>query len=376
MNILLIANHLNVGGISSYLLTLGSGLKQKGHQVYLASSGGELEDKFIQAGITLFKVPLKTKNEISPKIFFCFWKLRKVVREFNIDLIHSQSRTSQVLADLLGRALVKPHIFSCHGFFKPKLSRRIFGCWGQKVIAISQQVKEHLIADFKLDEFKISVVHNGIDTKNFGDFSARDRLRKDLGVQDALLVGMIARLSDVKGHIYLIRAMPEVVKIFPTAKLLIIGEGKMKDALARETDRLGIKGNVLFIPRASNTRDLLSAMDIFVMPSLQEGLGLALMEAMAQGVAVVGSAVGGIKTLIQDRVNGLLVAPADSAALAQAVIRLCNDSALRRALGSRAREFIMANFSKEEMVDKTEIVYQQSLKNNRPRRIGERKIKS
>jgi glycosyltransferase involved in cell wall biosynthesis len=357
-------------------LTLAGGLKQKGHQVYLASSGGELEDKFIQAGITLFKVPLKTKNEISPKIFFCFWKLRKVVREFNIDLIHSQSRTTQVLADLLGRALVKPHIFSCHGFFKPKLSRRVFGCWGQKVIAISQQVKEHLIADFKLDEFKISVVHNGIDTKNFGDFSARVRLRKDLGIQDALLVGIIARLSDVKGHIYLIRAMPEVVKIFPTAKLLIIGEGKMKDTLVKETDRLGIKENVLFIPRASNTRDLLSAMDIFVMPSLQEGLGLALMEAMAQGVAVVGSAVGGIKTLIQDRVNGLLVAPADSAALAQAIIGLCNDPALRRALGSRAREFIMANFSKEEMVDKTEIVYQQSLKNNRFRRIGERKIKS
>jgi len=85
-----------------------------------------------------------------------------------------------------------------------------------------------------------------------------------------------------------------------------------------------------------------------------------LMEAMAQGIAVVGSAVGGIKTLIQDKQNGLLAVPADAPALAGAMITLLNDSALRRALGARAREFIIANFSKEKMVDQTEIVYQQS----------------
>jgi len=367
MRILFIANHLNVGGISSYLLTLAGGLKQKGHQIYLASGGGELEDKFIQAGVTLFNVPLKTKNEISPKIFFSFRRLRIVIREFNIDLIHSHSRTTQVLGAWLGRALGKPHIFTCHGFFKPKLSRRIFGCWGQKVIAISQQVKEHLLSDFKLDKNNICVIHNGIDTKNFGDFSARDRLRQGFGIKDAFLIGIIARLSDVKGHLYLIRAMPEVIKVFPTTKLLIIGEGKMKKLLIQEVGRLGIQDSVLFIPQVSNTKEMLAAMDIFVMPSLQEGLGLALMEAMAQGIAVVGSAVGGIKTLIQDKHNGLLAAPADAPALAQAIIRLLKDAPLRRALGARAREFIIANFSQEEMTDKTEIVYQQSLLTNHRR---------
>ena len=366
MNILFLANHLDVGGISSYLLTLASGLKQKGHQVYLASGGGELEDKFIQAGITHFRCPLKTKNEISPKIIFSFWKLRQVARKFNIDLIHSQSRTTQVLGDLLGRSLAKSHIFTCHGFFKPRLSRRIFGCWGQMVIAISQQVKEHLIIDFKLDENKISVIHNGIDTKNFGDFSARDNMRRKLGSSADFLVGIIARLSSVKGHIYLIQAMPEVIKNFPNTKLLIIGCGKTKDALIKETQDLGLEGSILFIPEAKNTKDWLAAMDIFVMPSLQEGLGLALMEAMAQGVVVVGSAVGGIKTLIQDKVNGLLVESANATALAQAIIVLLGDSRLRRALGARAREFIIANFSQEEMVAKTEKVYQQSLSSNRP----------
>ena len=363
MKILFLANHLNVGGISSYLFTLASGLKQKGHQVYLASSGGELEDKFIQAGITLFKAPLATKNEISPKIFLSFLKLKKIVRELDIDLIHSHSRTTQVLGERLARALGKAHIFTCHGFFNPRLLRRIFGCWGQKVIAISQQVKEHLIVDFKLDKNKITVIHNGIDTKNFGDFSARVKIRQELGLLPAdFLVGIIARLSDVKGHSYLIRAMQEVIKNFPNTKLLIIGQGKTKDALTQEAQDLGLKSSIIFIPEAKNTKDWLAAMDVFVMPSLQEGLGLALMEAMAQGLAVVGSCVGGIKTLILDKVNGLLVAPADATALAQAMVTLLSDAQLRRVLGAKGREFIMANFSKEEMVDKTEIVYQQVLR--------------
>ena len=353
------ANHLNVGGISSYLLTLAGGLKQKGHQIYLASSGGELQDKFIQAGITIFKVPLKTKNEISPKILISFWKLKKFSRELNIDIIHSHSRTTQVVGCWLGRALARPHIFTCHGFFKPKLMRRIFGCWGQKVIAVSQPVKDHLIIDFKLKESKVKVINNGIDTKNFGDFSAREIVRKSLAPPDAFLVGIIARLSDVKGHLYLIQAMSEVVKNFPSARLLIIGQGKMKAALIKEIASLGLKNSVRIMAEVQNTKDLLAAMDIFVMPSLQEGLGLALMEAMAQGVAVVGSAVGGIKSLIQDRLNGLLVAPADAPAIAGAIITLLKDAQLRRALGAQAREFIMANFSQEEMVDKTEIIYQQ-----------------
>ncbi len=369
MNILFIANHLNVGGISSYLLTLAGGLKQKGHRVYLASGGGGLEQSFRQAGITLLEVPLKTKNEISPSIILSFWKLKKISAKLQIDLIHSHSRTTQVLGNWLGRALDKPHIFTCHGFFRPKLARKIFGCWGQKVIAVSEQVKEHLVNDFKLSTCRICVINNGIAAKEFGDFSSREKTRRQLGLGEGFLIGMIARLSEVKGHRYLIQAMPEVIKNFPQAKLLIIGEGKIKPALVKFVQDLRLAQTIRFIPKTENTKDFLSVLDIFVMPSLQEGLGLALMEAMAQGLAVVGSSVGGIKTLIQDKVNGLLVKPADAAALAQAMIFLLGDDQLRQQLGSEARRFIMANFSQEEMVDKTERVYQQCFEELAPKQL-------
>ncbi|MDD5465756.1 MAG: glycosyltransferase family 4 protein [Candidatus Omnitrophica bacterium] len=361
MNILFIANHLNVGGVTSYLYTLSGGLKQRGHNIYLASSGGELTEKFIGLGVKHIRVPLRTKNEISPKIIFSYFKLKKEAKKFNLDLVHSNSRTTQVLGNLLSRSLNIAHVFTCHGFFKPKLSRLLFPYWGQAVIAISSEVKEHLIADLKVNAKIISVINNGIDTDNFGDFSARDALRKDLGINDVLLAGIVARLSDVKGHIYLIRAMRKVIEIFPTAKLLIIGEGKMKNALNKEVDALAIKENVLFIPEAGNTRGMLSAMDVFVMPSLQEGLGLALMEAMAQGLAVIGSSVGGIKTLIRNEVNGLLVGPADVEGLARAIIRLFRDRKLARNLGENARKFIIENFSKEKMVAATEGVYKKCL---------------
>ena len=366
MNILFLVNHLNVGGISSYLFTLAGGLKQNGHNVYVASSGGELVEKFSAAGIKHIAVPLKTKKEISPKIIFSFFKLKNEISRYDIDLVHSNSRTTQVLGNLLSRYSGKPHIFTCHGFFKPKLSRRMFPCWGKAMIAISRQVKEHLISDFKLDDAKISVINNGIDVQSFGDNSSRQKLRDDLGIGDAPLVGIVARLSDVKGHTYLLQAMRIVVKSFPSAKLLVVGEGKMKGALVKEADDLGIKNNVIFLPQVGGTENVLAAMDVFVMPSLQEGLGLALMEAMAQGLAVAGSAVGGIKTLIKDGYNGLLVEPADPAALAQAITRLLSDKRMRDNLGASARKFIADNFSKEKMVAETEKVYKKCLEEKEP----------
>jgi len=357
MNILFIANHLNTGGISSYLYTLGCALKERGHNVHIASGTPNPEEKFSRCGLICISAPLMTKSEVSPKIIFSFFKLRKEISKLKIDLIHSNSRTTQVAGNLLSRHLNIPHVFTCHGFFKPKLSRLLFPCWGSGVIAISREVKEHLVSDLKLDEKKICVINNGIDTGKFGDFSRREVARGNLGAGDSLVAGIIARLSDVKGHIFLLRAMALIRENFPNAKLLIIGEGKTKNALLKEIDNLGIKDNVLLIPEAKNTQEMLSAMDVFVMPSLQEGLGLSLMEAMAQGLAVVGSSVGGIKSLIRDNENGLLIEPADTGGLSQAIIKLFKDPQMRANLGRNARKYICENFSKEKMAEDTERFY-------------------
>ncbi len=239
--------------------------------------------------------------------------------------------------------------------------RRIFPCWGKRVIAISQQVKEHLIEDFKLEAEKIVVINNGIDIAKFETRNPKSETRKEFGLNDAPVIGIVARLSDVKGHIYLIDAMKNVLDNFPSAQLLIVGEGKMKDELVKRIEKIGITKNVFFIPEVSETKDALSVMDIFVMPSLKEGLGLSLMEAMASGLPVIGSDVGGIRTLIQSEVNGLLVKPADAESLSGAIIELLSNQKKREFLGNNARMFISQNFSEGKMVDETERLYQECL---------------
>jgi glycosyltransferase involved in cell wall biosynthesis len=135
----------------------------------------------------------------------------------------------------------------------------------------------------------------------------------------------------------------------------------MKEELIKLVHKLGIAGNVFFVPEVSDTQGVLSAMDLFVMPSLKEGLGLSLMEAMASGLAVIGSDVGGIRTLIQHGHSGLLVKPSDTRGLAYAILELLGEPQKRQSFGKRAQEFIAQNFSQEKMVLKTEGVYLECL---------------
>ena len=209
--------------------------------------------------------------------------------------------------------------------------------------------------DFKVDKENIRVINNGIDIGRF-------HIEKSAGLGNVPVVGIIARLSDVKGHIYLFQAMKIVLEKFPSAKLLVVGEGKMYNILVKLAKDLNIEENVKFIPRTDDTRIELAMMDVFVMPSLKEGLGLALMEAMACGKAVVGSDVGGIKSLIRNNINGLLVKPVDPKGLADAIIELLSNPAKAKIYGSSAAKFIAENFSLDKMVNETEEAYLECLR--------------
>jgi glycosyltransferase involved in cell wall biosynthesis len=359
MNILYLTNHLNIGGVTSYVLSLARGMKQRGHEVYVASSGGQLLPAFLSQGIGYIPIPIRTKQEVSPSVFLSFWKLRYFIKEKDIQLMHANTRVTQVLAGLLHKFCGKTYVSTCHGFFKNRLSRRLFPCWGRKVIAISEAVRDHLMRDFKIKEEDIRVIHNGIDTDKFQipNPKSQSQKKQELGLRDGPVIGIIGRLSDVKGHIYLIEAMKLVLEKIPQAQLLVVGEGRMKKELLALVKRLGIEKNVYFLASVADTAQVLAAMDLFVMPSLKEGLGLSLMEAEACGLAVIGSDVGGIRSLIKDGYNGLLVRPADSMALTGAILNILQDKNKAVFLGQNARDFIRQNFSAERMVSETEKLY-------------------
>lgn len=367
MNILFLTNHLNVGGISSYLFSLASGFSKKKHKVFVASSGGETLPTFYQQGISFVRVPLKIKFEFHPNQLISFIVLAIFIKKNKIEIIHSNTRVTQVLGCLLSKFTKVTHVSTCHGFFKKRWSRTTWGCWGDKVIAISDSVRDHLLRDFNVADNKVRLVYNGIDLDRYDVLSQRDRfdipsIKKQFGLYSDNIVGIIARISEVKGHVYLIKAMKQVLVKFPDANLFIVGAGGLLGELKNLAKSLGIERNVIFVPKVYDNLKALAVMDVFVLPSLQEGLGLSLMEAMAASKPCVGSAVGGIKNLIKHEENGLLVQPAEIFQLANAIIELLKDKKKAALMGENARNFIYQHFSLTQMLMQTEEVYRECLK--------------
>lgn len=359
MNILFLSTHLNTGGISSYLVTLGRGLVKKGHRVWIATSGGNLVESLKESGVKHITLNIRTKSELDPRIYFALGPLSRIIRENKIDVIHAQTRVTQVMAACLNKLTGKPFVSTCHGFFKNRWSRRIFSCWGERVIAISEAVLEHLQKDFNVDPKRIALIKNGIDCEDFPALSAETKEinRRAFGLEDEPVIGIIARLSSIKGHDVLIAAMKKVVAEFPLAKLLVVGEGSLEKELKRLVEGFKLEKNVLFYPVVNQSAQMLSLFDVFVMPSRQEGLGLSVMEAQAAGLPVVASNVGGLPSLIEDGRTGLLVPPDNASLLAEAILLLLRNKDKAKEMGERARDFIQKEFSAERMVEETVEVY-------------------
>jgi len=364
MRIIHLTTHLNRGGITSYVYSLAVNFKKRNHSVIVASSGGELENEIISQGIRHLSIPIATKNEISPKIFLSFFALSKFIQKEPLEIIHAHTRVTQVVGELLSKKFKIPLVTTCHGFFKPRLIRRKIPCWGDRVIAISQSVKEHLIRDFNVREDKIRLIYNGVNTtklNNYTDFQLQQIRQKFYIEKGSFVVGTISRLSDIKGLDYLLRAAKIILSQKKDFIFLIIGSGKQKDWLMRLTYTLGIQENVRFIDTCDDCFIFLSLMDLFVMPSLQEGLGLAILEAQLRGVAVIASNVGGIPEIVRHNLTGILVKPKDEHSLANAILNIRDDIQLRLSLADNAKKMVLKDFTEEKMIEKIELVYKELL---------------
>jgi glycosyltransferase involved in cell wall biosynthesis len=360
MNVLFLTTHFNTGGITSYILTLGEALVKSGHKVWVVSSGGNCVPRLESAGIRHVQINIRTKSEVSPKLWLNFGTLKKLIQKEGIDIIHAQTRVTQVLGGFLSRATGVKVVTTCHGFFRPRWFRKMFPCWGEAVIAISKPVAHHLSADFGVPQNKIHLIANGIDLDRFvmTNEQMRREARQKTDIGDKPLIGIIARLSDVKGIDVLIKAMPLILKEIPSSNLLIAGQGPQEVALKKLTQDLGLSACIHFKSTVNQTQDLLCAFDVFVMPSLMEGLGLSVMEAQACGIPVVASRVGGLVDLIEDGKSGYLVAVNDPKALADRIIEVLRAPQQSKVMAQQARLNIEQRFSARQMLQETLGVYE------------------
>lgn len=359
MKVLHVSTHFNIGGISNYILQLSGALKVRGVEVAVASCGGDLVPELERSGIPHYDLDIDTKFEFSPKVFRSAFRLARIVKDERVDIVHAHSRVSQVASLLASKLGGVPFVSTCHGYFKKRL-RGIVDTWGMKVIAISDAVKSHLIEDLGVDEERIELVYSGVDALRFSRDYGADKLtelKSSLGLKNAPVIGTIGRLSPVKGQKYLVGAMKEILSVRPDTQVIILGDGDERESLAKLAKTLGVSGSLHLFSSCADTTDFLSVMDVFVFPSVKEGLGIALLEAMAAGKACVASRVGGISDIIKDGYSGLLVGVADQKAISSAVLELLADAELRRLMGVRARELVRERFTLDMMADKVAGVY-------------------
>jgi glycosyltransferase involved in cell wall biosynthesis len=283
-------------------------------------------------------------------------RLRRVFAELGADIVHVHSRRG---ADFFaGRACERDGRAAL-------LTRRVDNpeprAWARfkyrpyrQVVAISRAVRDELCTRGGLDSARVPLIASAVDTGEFRpDGEARSRVLRAFALDDrAVEIGVCAQLIPRKGHELLLRALPELVRRVPHAELVCFGRGPLRGSLERLVAKLELTSHVRFVGFRDDFAELLPGLDVLVHPAAREGLGLAVLEAMAASVPVVATAVGGIVDAVSDGVEGLLVAAGDGAGLVAAIERLAGDAALRARLGNAGRTRAEREFSIARMANR------------------------
>ncbi len=365
MNILHLTTHVNLGGITSYIGTLSKAMAKSGHQSSVVSSGGSATVHLTRSGVSCYEYSIRTKSELNPKLYWALPQIARLVKEEHYDILHAHSRVTQVLAYFVSKLTGVPYVSTAHGFYTPRIGRRLFPAWGERVVAISTLVSEELSNAHRVKHERIRMIHNAVDLDVFlKRFGQQDRafLRNRYGIpKDAIVLGTLSRLVRDKGHEFLLKAAKKLLPEFPNLYILMVGDGREKENLERLIRAWGPHAKI--IPGVQDTTAVFSVMDIFVHPATyREGFGLSIAEAMIAGLPVVATDIPAINTLLSDGLNGRVVKPKDADALASAIRDLIKDPAKARSLAEKGRETALSICQPERMAREIEQVYLEVLK--------------
>jgi glycogen(starch) synthase len=229
-------------------------------------------------------------------------------------------------------------------------------------VTISEYSRRKIMQLYGVDEAKIRIVSNGVDTQRFKPSEGCESMKRQIGMDNKLCVLFVGRLIPRKGLQYLVEAAKQIVKEFSQTMFLIAGNGPLLNSLVSYLEKMNLKGKFVFLGDVSERAlpALYSCADVFVLPSIQEGLGIALLEAQATAKPIVAFDVGGVGDAVLNKETGLLVKP-DSGELANAIMKLLASWSLREKMGRRGREFVVDNFSWDFCAQKMLQVYHEAL---------------
>ena len=375
------------GGAGKYVYDLALAAKKRGFDVAVAAGGrGELAPKLKKEDIRYFNVEGLQRNVTFIKPFVSGLILLKIFFKFRPDVLHANSPQA---AGIAGIALLICRLFAwkrsfqavytVHGWsyhearpkwqnFLIRLFSKITCLFYQKIICVSEYDRQSALKFKIAPAKKLLTIHNGIDPQNLNFLSREEALQKLLGSNPRELrgfdprkpvIGSVGEFTKNKGQKYLIEALGILKKSGEGFRGLIVGWGEEEQNLESRIKDLELKNEVRLITGLSPAAPYLKAFDIFVLPSLKEGLPYTLLEAGLAELPIVAANVGGIPEIIENEKSGLLVPPKNAGALAQAIERLQSDKKLRDALAKNLYKKVSAEFSKKEMLEKTFALYNQ-----------------
>ncbi|THJ24586.1 MAG: glycosyltransferase family 4 protein [Nitrospira sp. CG24E] len=226
-----------------------------------------------------------------------------------------------------------------------------------RIICVSDANRLDLIDECPAAEKRIRTVYNGVDLSAVPSQPVRHKVRKELKIIQGPVLVTIARLTEQKGHRYLLQALPSLLETWPQLCCLFVGEGELRDQLHRLAVELAVERSCRFIGVREDIADILAAADVVVLPSLSEGFPFVLLEALAMGCPVVASKVNGVPELIEDHKTGLLVPARDSQALASAIREVLNDPTAASKMGAAGRTVVRRRFTVDQMVANTTAIF-------------------
>jgi sugar transferase (PEP-CTERM/EpsH1 system associated) len=302
----------------------------------------------------------------------CASRLAKLLRRENVDLVQAHQYTPFFYA-MAARLLYRrpPLMFTEHGRHFPDYPRRkrmivnrLLLERRDRVVAVGRAVQQAVVNNEGIPAQRVAVIYNGIDLSPYRNgVPDRDAVRRELGLGDwDLVLVQVARLDYLKDHPTAVRMMGQVVRQRPDARLLLVGEGPERGKIEDEIRQRGLEANVRLLGQRGDVARILRAADLFLLTSISEGIPLTVIEAMAAGLPVVATNVGGMTEVVEDGQTALLAPAADDAGLAAAVFRLAEDPELRRQMGQWGRERANEVFSERQMHEQYVRLYDEMLR--------------
>lgn len=347
--------------------TLTSALNQGSLRVIVGLfRPGWLQTECEALGVKTFVMPLAGPFKLQ-----WFRACLRLLRRERVALIHAHEFSAILCGWIVATLAGVPFVATVHGknYFWEKLRRRVAYRLVSRhgtLVAVSQDLKRFICEKVGIGEKRVEVIYNGVAPAEMVTDEDVQRCKHELGITGSYpVLGVVGSLYHVKGHKYLLEAMPEVLQQWPKAMLLVIGRGELEIVLKERVEQLTIGSNVRFLGMRQDVPRLLSVLDVFVLPSLSEGLSLALLEAMASGRPVVATRVGGNPELIDQGQTGFLVQPEDSRDLATHLVKLLSNAEMMQQYGRQGVERVHQHFSKEQMVNRYKDLYAKSLSVNK-----------